>query len=117
LRRLKKDVEKQLPGKFEHIIKCQLSRRQMFLYEEFMARSSTRKAVSGGNFMGMMNVLMQLRKVCNHPDLFEPRSVTTPFVMEPLSMSTASCVINAVEPTSALEQLSPYVRLPLWTMG
>ena len=117
LRRLKKDVEKQLPGKYEHIIKCQLSRRQMFLYEEFMARSSTRKAVSGGNFMGMMNVLMQLRKVCNHPDLFEPRSVTTPFVMEHLSMSTASCVVHAVEPKSALDQLSSFLRLPLWTMG
>jgi SNF2 family DNA or RNA helicase len=31
LRRLKKDVEKQMPGKFEHIIKCQLSRRQVSL--------------------------------------------------------------------------------------
>ena len=68
LRRLKKDVEKQMPGKFEHIVKCQLSRRQMYLYEEFMARSSTRHALKkSGNFMAMMNVLMQLRKVCNHP--------------------------------------------------
>lgn len=31
LRRLKKDVETQMPGKFEHIIKCQLSRRQVSL--------------------------------------------------------------------------------------
>ena len=68
LRRLKKDVETQMPGKFEHIVKCQLSRRQMYLYEEFMARSSTRQALKkSGNFMAMMNVLMQLRKVCNHP--------------------------------------------------
>ena len=29
LRRLKKDVETQMPGKFEHIVKCQLSRRQV----------------------------------------------------------------------------------------
>lgn len=29
LRRLKKDVETQMPGKFEHVIKCQLSRRQV----------------------------------------------------------------------------------------
>ena len=29
LRRLKKDVETQLPGKYEHIVKCQLSRRQV----------------------------------------------------------------------------------------
>lgn len=31
LRRLKKDVETQLPGKYEHIVKCQLSRRQVRL--------------------------------------------------------------------------------------
>ena len=29
LRRLKKDVETQMPGKFEHIVRCQLSRRQV----------------------------------------------------------------------------------------
>ena len=34
LRRLKKDVEKQLPHKFEHVIKCKLSKRQKFLYED-----------------------------------------------------------------------------------
>ena len=82
-----------------------------------MARSSTRKAMSGGNFMGMMNVLMQLRKVCNHPDLFEPRSVVTPFSMEPLSMSTAACVVNAVEPKSGFERLSSHLLLPLWSMA
>ncbi len=64
LRRLKKEVEKQLPEKHEHIVMCRLSRRQAELYEEFMSRSSTRVALeSGGNFVGMMNVLMQLRKV------------------------------------------------------
>lgn len=29
LRRLKKDVETQMPGKFEHVLRCQLSRRQV----------------------------------------------------------------------------------------
>ena len=28
-----------------------------------------------------MNVLMQLRKVCNHPDLFEARTIESPFIM------------------------------------
>lgn len=117
LRRLKKDVEQQMPGKYEHIVKCQLSRRQMFLYEEFMARSSTRMALKkGGNYMGMMNVLMQLRKVCNHPDLFEARTVVTPFFMEPLSITTAGCVINA---TDSLRSDGPSSHLlhPLWSVG
>lgn len=42
LRRLKRDVAKQLPGKFEHVVMCKLSTRQQLLYEEFMSRSSTR---------------------------------------------------------------------------
>ena len=28
-----------------------------------------------------MSVLMQLRKVCNHPDLFEARSIESPFIL------------------------------------
>ena len=63
LRRLKKDVAKQLPPKFEHVVMCKLSKRQALLYEEFMSRSTTRALMSGGNYMGMMNILMQLRKV------------------------------------------------------
>lgn len=63
LRRLKKDVAKQLPGKFEHLVKCRLSKRQLHLYEEYMSRTSTKSSLSGGNYLGMMNILMQLRKV------------------------------------------------------
>ena len=63
LRRLKKDVAKQLPPKFEHIVMCKLSKRQAFLYEEFMSRSATRHLMTGGGYLGMMNILMQLRKV------------------------------------------------------
>lgn len=37
LRRLKVDVERQMPKKFEHVIMCRLSRRQRFLYDEFMS--------------------------------------------------------------------------------
>jgi hypothetical protein len=32
-----------------------------------------------------MNILMQLRKVCNHPDLFEVRSIASPFVLPVIS--------------------------------
>lgn len=64
LRRLKKDVEKQLPAKYEHVIMCKLSKRQQLLYEEYMSRTATKASLSGGNYLGMMNILMQLRKVC-----------------------------------------------------
>jgi helicase SWR1 len=84
LRRLKSEVETQLPGKFEHVVYCRLSKRQRFLYDEFMARASTKEALTSGGYLGVVNTLMQLRKVCNHPDLFEVRPVRTSFAMDPV---------------------------------
>lgn len=87
----------------------------MNLYEEFLSRSSTRKALKkGGNFLGMMNVLMQLRKVCNHPDLFEPRSIITPFVLPGLKNSIPSDVCSATEDKPVSERLSENLLKPLW---
>jgi helicase SWR1 len=78
---LKRDVEKDLPGKYEHLELCPLSKRQRFLYDEFMARADTRKDLRSGNYHRIANILMQLRKVCNHPDLFEVRPIVTSFAM------------------------------------
>ena len=88
---------------------------KMFIYEEFMARSSTRQALTqGANFMGMMNVLMQLRKVCNHPDLFEPRSVVTPMVVDHIVFEMASCVVGLTSRVSAFAKVSDSLICPLW---
>ncbi|POS77320.1 SNF2 family domain-containing protein [Diaporthe helianthi] len=82
LRRLKADVEKQMPAKIEHVEFCRLSKRQRELYDGFLARSSTRDTLSSGNYLSIINCLMQLRKVCNHPDLFVDRPIMTSFRME-----------------------------------
>ncbi|KAG6872516.1 hypothetical protein C0995_009206 [Termitomyces sp. Mi166 len=82
LRRLKRDVEKELPSKYEHLVICPLSKRQRFLYDEFMTRAQTRDALQSGVYQKIANILMQLRKVCNHPDLFEVRPIVTSFAME-----------------------------------
>ncbi|VEU21052.1 DEKNAAC101981 [Brettanomyces naardenensis] len=79
LRRLKRDVEKQLPAKYEHIVYCRLSKRQRLLYDDFMSRAQTKETLASGNFLSIINCLMQLRKVCNHPDLFEVRPINTSF--------------------------------------
>lgn len=81
LRRLKSEVETQMPGKTESIIYCRLSKRQRFLYDDFMSRSATRETLGSGHFLSIINCLMQLRKVCNHPDLFEVRPIVTSFAM------------------------------------
>ncbi|PHH50103.1 Helicase SWR1 [Ceratocystis fimbriata CBS 114723] len=82
LRRLKADVEKQMPAKYEHVVFCRLSKRQRELYDGFLARSDTRATLAGGNYLSIINCLMQLRKVCNHPDLFVDRPIQTSLRLE-----------------------------------
>ncbi len=101
LRRLKRDVEKQLPGKHEHVIKCRLSKRQRQLYEEYMASGDTRSMLSSGNFLGIMNCLMQLRKVCNHPDLFEGRAIVSAYDMPALELKMPSSAVDALTRSGA----------------
>lgn len=87
----------------------------MFLYEEFMGRSSTRMAVrKKGNFLGMMNVLMQLRKVCNHPDLFDPRSILTPFFTDSIQFRVPGVALNVLE-TSPFTCISASMIHSLWS--
>lgn len=87
LRRLKRDVEKELPSKYDHLVLCPLSKRQRFLYDEFMLRAQTRESLQSGVYQKIANILMQLRKVCNHPDLFEVRPIVTSFAMERSAIS------------------------------
>ena len=97
LRRLKKDVEKSLKDKIEVVVPCPLAKRQRLLYEDFMASGQTRDTLGSGSFLGIMNVLMQLRKVCNHPDLFEERPIRSPHEMQPIVMQTAGFVLHALD--------------------
>ncbi|KAI5291524.1 hypothetical protein KEM52_000138, partial [Ascosphaera acerosa] len=74
LRRLKKDVEKDLPDKQERVIKCRFSALQAKLNKQLA--NHNRLVVSDGKggktgLRGLSNMLMQLRKLCNHPFVFE----------------------------------------------
>ncbi|KAF1940904.1 hypothetical protein EJ02DRAFT_348993 [Clathrospora elynae] len=74
LRRLKRDVEKDLPDKTERVIKCNFSTLQAKLYKQLVTHN--RFMVSDGKggktgMRGLSNMLMQLRKLCNHPFVFE----------------------------------------------
>lgn len=97
LRRLKADVEKQLPRKVEHVETCRLSKRQRFLYEEFMSLSKTKETIASGSFLSVINVLMQLRKVCNHPNLFEPRPTISPFMMRSIAYKVPGIITTPLD--------------------
>ena len=98
LRRLKSEVEKQMPKKYEHVVKCSLSKRQRYLYDDFMSRAKTKETLESGNLLSVINVLMQLRKVCNHPNLFEPRPTCSPFIAEHVPCSMPKLTTSAISP-------------------
>ncbi|KAL5604447.1 hypothetical protein BROUX41_002417 [Berkeleyomyces rouxiae] len=86
LRRLKKDVEKDLPDKTEKVIKCKFSSLQSKLYKQMVTHNKI--AVGEGKngktgARGLSNMIMQLRKLCNHPFVFD--EVET--VLNPLNIS------------------------------
>ncbi|KAJ3642802.1 hypothetical protein Zmor_025555 [Zophobas morio] len=97
LRRLKSEVEKQMPKKYEHVILCRLSKRQRYLYDDYMSRAKTRETLASGNLLSVINVLMQLRKVCNHPNLFEVRPTTSPFLSDGILLLYPSLVRSALD--------------------
>ena len=76
LRRIKADVEAGMPPKTELIIYTQLAPMQREQYKNILKRDMDALYQSSGaaltaNKGRLMNLVMQLRKCCNHPYLFE----------------------------------------------
>ncbi|KAG2551868.1 chromatin-remodeling ATPase INO80-like [Panicum virgatum] len=78
LRRVKIDVIAEMTKKKEEIVPCKLSSRQQVFYQAIKNKISLNELLDGsrGNLndkklLSLMNIVMQLRKVCNHPELFE----------------------------------------------
>ncbi|RDW78305.1 hypothetical protein BP5796_06157 [Coleophoma crateriformis] len=85
LRRVKKHVQKELGDKIEIDLFCDLTYRQRAYYSNLRNQISImdlieKATVGDDNDTGtLMNLVMQFRKVCNHPDLFERAETTSPF--------------------------------------
>ncbi|KAJ3291788.1 hypothetical protein HK104_005802 [Borealophlyctis nickersoniae] len=71
LRRLKKDVEAELPDKVETVIKCPMSALQHRLYEQIRSKKTSFSGDGSTRKKALNNLVMQFRKVCNHPYVFE----------------------------------------------
>lgn len=87
LRRVKKHVQKELGDKIELDVHCDLTYRQRAYYNNLRNQISImdliEKATAGddGDSGTLMNLVMQFRKVCNHPDLFQRADTTSPLSM------------------------------------
>ncbi|KAJ2599291.1 ATP-dependent DNA helicase Snf21 [Coemansia sp. RSA 1721] len=76
LRRLKKDVEVDLLDKVEHVVRCSMSALQSRLYHQMLRFGTLFRTidVDGTGKTGKAsfnNTIVQLRKICNHPFVFE----------------------------------------------
>ncbi|KAK6458083.1 uncharacterized protein RJT20DRAFT_125997 [Scheffersomyces xylosifermentans] len=76
LRRLKKDVEKDLPNKVEKVVKCKMSSLQSKLYQQMLVHNILYTSHPDEPTVPVIiknanNQIMQLRKICNHPFVYE----------------------------------------------
>jgi SWI/SNF-related matrix-associated actin-dependent regulator of chromatin subfamily A member 5 len=77
LRRIKKDVAHALPPKKETKLYIGLTDMQRDYYQKILLKESVElNALGGPATTKLMNVLMQLRKVTNHPYLFQGNAQT-----------------------------------------
>ena len=71
LRRTKETVESDLPPKTEKIIRVELSDVQLEYYKNILTRNyAALSDASGGQKQSLLNIMMELKKVSNHPYMF-----------------------------------------------
>uniref|UniRef100_A0AAY4AN55 DNA helicase n=1 Tax=Denticeps clupeoides TaxID=299321 RepID=A0AAY4AN55_9TELE len=79
LRRLKADVFKNMPAKTELIVRVELSPMQKKYYKYILTRNfEALNSKGGGNQVSLLNIMMDLKKCCNHPYLFPVASMEAP---------------------------------------
>jgi chromodomain-helicase-DNA-binding protein 4 len=107
LRRLKADVLKNMPTKSEFIVRVELSPMQKKYYKYILTRNfEALNTRSGGQQVSLLNIMMDLKKCCNHPYLFPVASQEAP------SLPNGMYEINALTKASGkLVLLSKMLRL------
>ena len=103
LRRLKADVEKGLPPKKETILKIGMSALQKKFYAALLQKDIDAIQGTGADRSRLLNVVMQLRKCCNHPYLFQGAEPGPPF-------ETGEHLVDASGKLVLLDKLLPKLQ-------
>ena len=80
LRRRKSEVSTNIPPKKEIYVECQLTPMQRDMYLEILSKNYSIINEGGATSRALSNILMNLRKCCNHPYLFDGVEEGPPFV-------------------------------------
>ncbi|XP_029295421.1 SWI/SNF-related matrix-associated actin-dependent regulator of chromatin subfamily A containing DEAD/H box 1A [Cottoperca gobio] len=92
LRRVKSEVLKQLPAKEVKIAPCPMSEKQQVLYQTLLKKL---KASTYGEKRELCNVMMQLRKMANHPLLHRQYYTTEKLIAMSKLMITETTHLDA----------------------
>ncbi|XP_064415468.1 chromodomain-helicase-DNA-binding protein 4 isoform X2 [Latimeria chalumnae] len=104
LRRLKADVFKNMPSKTELIVRVELSPMQKKYYKYILTRNfEALNARGGGNQVSLLNVVMDLKKCCNHPYLFPVAAMEAPKM--PNGMYDGSALIRSAGKLLLLQKM------------
>ncbi|KAG5284468.1 hypothetical protein AALO_G00027050 [Alosa alosa] len=104
LRRIKADVEKSLPPKTEVKIYLGLSKMQREWYTRILMKDIDILNSAGKmDKMRLLNILMQLRKCCNHPYLFDGAEPGPPYTTDTHLVTNSGKMV-------ALDKLLPKVK-------
>eukprot|EP00079_Xenopus_tropicalis_P027108 XP_012821319.1 PREDICTED: chromodomain-helicase-DNA-binding protein 4 isoform X2 [Xenopus tropicalis] len=104
LRRLKADVFKNMPSKTELIVRVELSPMQKKYYKFILTRNfEALNARGGGNQVSLLNVVMDLKKCCNHPYLFPVAAMEAPKM--PNGMYDGSALIKGAGKLLLLQKM------------
>lgn len=77
LRRLKRDVVKELPTKSEQILRVEMSAMQQRMYKAILTRNFALLAGSASTQFSLLNIAIELKKASNHPFLFDGAEAPT----------------------------------------
>lgn len=67
----------------------------------WMCTPRAQEALKTGHFVSVLQVLMQLQRVCNHPDLVSPRETSSSYFSSPLQYNIPSLVLGALQNDSS----------------
>ncbi|ETE60139.1 E1A-binding protein, partial [Ophiophagus hannah] len=62
LRRSKRDVEKQLTKKYEHVLKCRLSNRQKMMYEDVILQPDSQNSSASFAFWELKSTSLNVAR-------------------------------------------------------
>lgn len=72
----------------------------LVMFSVWLCSPRAQEALKTGHFVSVLQVLMQLQRVCNHPELVAPRASSSSYFCSSLQYNVPSLVLGALQDDS-----------------